>query len=83
MASQLKRKWIGIDNSSAALDTILHRFAKGLEPMGDFVNRKPKASQLPLFNSSQLSIINKFSLYVTDLYLGELDGFVKQWKIWQ
>ena len=83
MASQLKRKWIGIDNSSTALDTILNRFAKGLEPMGDFVNRKPKASQLPLFNPSQLSIINKFSLYVTDLYMGELDGLVEQWKIWQ
>lgn len=36
-ASRLKRRWIGIDDSSEAILTTLRRFAKGLEPMGDFV----------------------------------------------
>lgn len=39
VASQHKRRWIGIDNSSEAISTILRRFARGLEPMGDFVNK--------------------------------------------
>jgi adenine-specific DNA-methyltransferase len=39
-ASQLKRRWIGIDNSVEAISTILRRFAKGLEPMGDFVDKQ-------------------------------------------
>ncbi|MDA0740590.1 MAG: site-specific DNA-methyltransferase [Bacteroidetes bacterium] len=38
VAEQLDRKWIGIDNSSEAIDNILKRIFKGLEGMGDFVN---------------------------------------------
>jgi|APEBP8051072266_1049373.scaffolds.fasta_scaffold03621_4 adenine-specific DNA-methyltransferase len=37
VAQQLGRKWIGIDNSSEAIDNILKRFFKGLEGMGDYV----------------------------------------------
>lgn len=40
VASQLGRHWIGIDNSIEAIATTLRRFAKGLEPMGDFVTRE-------------------------------------------
>lgn len=40
IAEQLGRKWIGIDNSSEALDNILKRFFKGLEGMGNYVNGK-------------------------------------------
>ncbi|MGI9059888.1 MAG: site-specific DNA-methyltransferase [Ktedonobacteraceae bacterium] len=43
VASQLNRRWIGIDNSTEAIATTLRRFAKGLEPMGDFVTK-----QIPL-----------------------------------
>lgn len=39
VASQLDRHWIGIDNSIEAIATTLRRFAKGLEPMGDFVTK--------------------------------------------
>src|SRR5579859_497240 len=39
-ASQLNRRWIGIDNSIEAISTTLRRFAKGLEPMGDFVSKQ-------------------------------------------
>lgn len=48
-ASQLGRRWIGIDNSSEAIATILRRFTHGLEPMGDFVSEKMTDS-LPLFD---------------------------------
>ena len=51
VASQLKRRWLGIDNSVEAISTTLRRFAKGLEPMGDFVNKQEaqeKSIQKPL-----------------------------------
>lgn len=38
MASQLGRRWIGVDNSELAIATTLDRFAHGLQPMGDFVS---------------------------------------------
>jgi adenine-specific DNA-methyltransferase len=44
VASRLRRNWIGIDNSTEAIATILRRFAKGLEPMGDFVDKKESKS---------------------------------------
>ena len=37
VAEQLGRRWLGGDNSSHAIATILRRFAHGLKPMGDFV----------------------------------------------
>lgn len=40
IAEQLGRKWIGVDNSSEAIDNILKRFFQGLEGMGDYVNGK-------------------------------------------
>lgn len=39
VASQLHRRWLGIDNSVEAITTTLKRFEIGLEPMGDFVTR--------------------------------------------
>lgn len=83
VASQLKRKWIGIDNSQTALDTILHRFAKGLEPMGDFVNTESTANQLALFDVAQHDMINDFSLFAAEPYNDELNFIVDQWQSWQ
>ena len=40
IAEQLGRKWIGVDNSSEAIDNILKRFFVGLQGMGDYVNGK-------------------------------------------
>ena len=39
-ASQLERRWIGIDNSSEAISTTLRRFCKGVKAMGDFVGKR-------------------------------------------
>jgi len=40
VANQLKRNWIGVDNSPEAIKTIINRFQNGLEPMGDYVNKE-------------------------------------------
>lgn len=63
VASELGRKWIGIDNSAEAIAVSLRRFAKGLEPMGDFVNGKngddaagkSAPDTLPLFASLEVT----------------------------
>ena len=38
IAEELGRQWIAIDNSPLAIETTIHRLARGTEPMGDFVN---------------------------------------------
>ncbi len=50
VASRLRRRWIGIDNSSESIVTILRRFKYGLERMGDFVNSKKEERVLPIFD---------------------------------
>lgn len=45
VASHLNRNWIGIDNSPEAITTTLNRFAKGLKPMGDFVQSNAEKTQ--------------------------------------
>lgn len=40
VSSDLKRNWIGIDNSTEAIVTTLGRFSAGLQRMGDFVKKK-------------------------------------------
>lgn len=55
VAENLARKWIAIDNALLALETIVWRFAKGTEPMGDFLNgnaNKPK--QISLFDDNRV-----------------------------
>jgi adenine-specific DNA-methyltransferase len=53
-AAQYKRRWIGIDNSSEAISTMLRRFARGLEPMGDFVSKdtSPVSRNEPRYTAS-------------------------------
>ncbi|MBD2505440.1 site-specific DNA-methyltransferase [Anabaena azotica] len=38
VAEELERRWIAIDNSPLAIETTIHRLAKGTEAMGDLVN---------------------------------------------
>jgi adenine-specific DNA-methyltransferase len=86
VASQSGRRWIGIDNSSEAIATILKRFTHGLEPMGDFVSEKKTTDSLPLFDFANLSevqvdnrdggkhahIIDDFTLYAVVSYSDHL-----------
>lgn len=81
VASQLGRRWIGIDNSPEAIRTTLYRFAHGTEPMGDFVgkhNREKKQGQPSL----RLFRITDFALHVTEPYMGDIDDIVSKWKDW-
>jgi adenine-specific DNA-methyltransferase len=59
VASNLGRRWIGIDRSDEAIKTILHRLSNGTERMGDFVNQKPKLTSLPLFNITDFTLFNE------------------------
>jgi adenine-specific DNA-methyltransferase len=59
VASELSRRWIGIDNSSEAIATTLRRFAKGCERMGDFVSKQTSLYQNSSDDESrQLSLFN-------------------------
>lgn len=66
-ADELNRKWIGIDSSSEAINTILDRFYKGVQILGDFVEKKEQqkvASNLfDTFPIQTEKIINNFSFY--------------------
>jgi adenine-specific DNA-methyltransferase len=59
VASNLDRRWIGIDNSDEAIRTTLRRFSHGLERMGDFVNRKKPLNKTLSFHQP----ITDFTLY--------------------
>jgi len=59
-ASELGRKWLGIDSSLEAIATVLNRFAYGTQPMGDFVTQKEKVPKmLSLFDSLEEVIHEK------------------------
>ncbi len=58
VASELARKWIGVDNSKEAIYATLKRFSQGAERMGDFVHICSK--QEPVSNQV---LINNFAFY--------------------
>jgi adenine-specific DNA-methyltransferase len=83
VASRLNRTWVGIDNSPEAIAAILKRFAKGVEPMGDFVNKrvkKPISSQPSLLSDSQKVQIGDFVFYATPSNSSEIAGSIKKWE---
>lgn len=49
-ADELDRKWIGIDQSFAAIEKTLHRLRNGLRPMGDYVSENKKGKTMSLFD---------------------------------
>lgn len=80
VASELGRNWIGIDNSPEAILTILRRFAKGTEPMGDFVSQRldSKAIQTTL----PLNQIKDFNFYASETNAGRITDILSQWNEW-
>jgi adenine-specific DNA-methyltransferase len=78
VASQLKRRWVGVDNSLEAIKTTLNRFAHGTQPMGDYVDKTVKTppQMLPLFR------ISDFGLYAESHRNDELAELIKQWREW-
>jgi adenine-specific DNA-methyltransferase len=63
IAEQLERRWVAIDNSPLAIETIVHRLAKGTEVMGDFV-KSPKTQ----IQQESLLEINRVLRTGLDLY---------------
>lgn len=72
VASELNRRWIGVDCSDISIKTILNRFKNGSEKMGDFVKKSPKKS-VGLFDSPVTieatkkkahRMVNNFSFYI-------------------
>jgi adenine-specific DNA-methyltransferase len=59
VAAELGRPWIGVDNSSEAIATILDRFTRGLQPMGDFIDQQrtvgAAAGQRMLFEAAGMT----------------------------
>ena len=97
VASLLDRRWIGVDNASEAIAATLRRFGKGLEPMGDFVNKPVFAEDestsaiLPLFQRREAQLqkiarhhqpIKDFALFAQEPYHGELKNSLQEWREW-
>lgn len=83
VAQQLGRKWIGIDNSSYAIDNILKRFFKGLEGMGDYVNKNSgldsEKNQMTLFKSKRkfvMALKTDFELLCDSKYSELINGIL-------
>ena len=76
VSDQLGRNWIGIDNSSTAIATILKRFEIGTQPMGDFVTAKKKEPPLTLTQQALFSL-ETLNTPVIELPAGTQAG----WKI--
>lgn len=62
IAQKLGRKWIGIDNSSEAINHVFKRFIHGVQEMGNFVKDK---QNLPTKSSNQLTLFEPTKLYKT------------------
>jgi adenine-specific DNA-methyltransferase len=66
-ASELGRRWIGVDKSPEAIATTLKRFCHGTSPMGDFVERTqlgvPHAQVLPGIDTAAHVPITDFTFY--------------------
>lgn len=58
VASNLGRRWIGVDRSAEAIETTLRRLESGTERMGDFVGGEAKQSALNMHTP-----VKDFALY--------------------
>lgn len=65
VAEDLGRRWVAIDNSPLALETMVRRLANGSEPMGDFVNGK-KTIGAPLLFSANRVLRSGLDLWAAD-----------------
>ena len=87
VANQLNRQWIGIDNSSEAIDHIFKRFVQGLEEMGDYVLKKDQSSQLAqsaLFESlasynPDTQVEHQFTFFSDEDHLEESEKLARKW----
>lgn len=92
VSSELKRRWIGIDNSPAAISATLSRFMRGLQPMGDFVSheeqQKPSQLSLPLSflekeNALEITPLSTMTDFVLHHSLIEQNASAPHLREWQ
>ena len=70
VANQLGRRWIGIDNSPEAMRATLKRFAVGLEPMGDYVQKTKNLPPQPrLLEGQNQPLIEEFTPYASSEFI--------------
>ena len=88
-ASKLGRHWIGMDNSFVAVETILHRFAHGAAPMGDYVTKsqvnneqRNDVEQNPAENTNSHKLVTNFTLYKSEPVDKSLIALLEKWKQW-
>ncbi len=80
-ASQLQRRWIGIDNSTEAIRTTLYRFRYGTQPMGDYTRKKTKGlEQMPLLTNDK-PVISDFALFAEESCRHDLNDVVAEWNL--
>ena len=95
VADELERNWIGVDNSPEALASILERFNRGLQLMGDYSKQRREEEesyvQRSLFESisNQLveedqtnfpkSIVSNFSVYLDRDRTAEVSQIIDKW----
>lgn len=73
-ASKLKRNWIGIDNSSEAINHTLKRFFNGTQNMGDYVTKNTVIQKIEKkkINFNLISDIEAFEI---------IKNYFKKWSI--
>lgn len=86
-AANLGRRWIGMDNSSEALTTMLRRFAHGAAPMGDFVTTSSKNGLQQMMvlepdNTTLRSPLTDFVLFGNQPADEETVELLRQWQKW-
>ncbi len=88
VASELGRRWLGVDNSPEAIKTILQRFSDGTALMGDFIadknsNNKTPYALLPGFediadaSTNHHQAITDFTLYAEKELLAALENVLE------
>lgn len=89
VASQLGRRWIGIDNSLEAITTTLGRFTQGMAPMGDFVGNRSNrptvlSPHLPGLETPAHVPITDFQFYGStapcQIDDTDISGVVEKWR---
>ena len=90
VASQLGRRWIGVDNSPEAMRSIVKRLADGMEPMGDFVGIRgakqpsdlltPITPELPARNpQAGHQAVRDFNLWASAELAEQAEPLLRDW----
>ncbi len=80
VAEDLGRKWIGIDNSTLSIKTILKRLMFGSDKMGDFVQNKKETTVQAELIPNHILYQNGLKVYVDTESLEDSETHISEWK---